>query len=122
MVQEGALRLVATTSQRACGTLLRMEKPASRFYLREWRKDRGWSQERLAEALDTTKATISRIEAGKQAWDGAFLEAAALALNTTPADIVRRRPEDPEAIEVRGLNPDQVRILNDMADQMRKAG
>ncbi len=96
--------------------------PQPRFYLREWRQHRGWNQDRLAEALHTTAATISRIENGKQAWDGEFLVAAALALNTTPADLVRRRPSDPEAIETVGLNPEQVTILRSMAEQMRKVG
>lgn len=69
-----------------------------RLYLREWREHRGLSQERLAEAIGTTAATISRIENRKQNWDQEFLKSAATALQCTPADLLNRDPSDSEAI------------------------
>ena len=55
-------------------------KHPSRLYLREWRQDRGLTQEQLADRIGTTKATISRIETrGRDATLG-FLEAAVEAL------------------------------------------
>ena len=102
--------------------LLHMAKSPPPLFLRDWRKERGLTQEQLAERLHITKASISRLESGKQGWDGIFLEAAAEALNCTPADLIRRRPGDPDAIEVTGLAPDQVSLVKGMVEQFRRTG
>jgi transcriptional regulator with XRE-family HTH domain len=60
--------------------------PRRALFLREWRLHRGLSQEQLAERLDTTKATISRVETGARDWTGGFVEAAAEALNIEVRD------------------------------------
>lgn len=96
------------------------ERP--RWYLKEWRKHAGYSLERLAEVIGTSKGHLGDIERGTRRYNEDILEQLALALNTTPADILRRRPQDPAGIEVKGLEPEQVRILNAMAEQMRKTG
>jgi transcriptional regulator with XRE-family HTH domain len=69
-----------------------------RLYLKEWRKFRGFSQERLAEVIGTTKATVSRIENLKQNWDQEFLQLAADALRCAPGDLLMRDPSQHEAI------------------------
>lgn len=48
--------------------------------------------------IGTTKATISRIENGKQNWDQQFLQLAAEALQCGPADLMMRDPSQTEGI------------------------
>ena len=99
-----------------------MTSSAPRWFLKEWRKDRGYSQERLAEMIGTTKGYLSDLERGVRRYNQDLLEQLALALNCTPADLIRRRPTDPDSIEIRGLDPEQVNLLQTMAAQMRKTG
>ena len=68
------------------------------LHLKGWRVHRTLSQERLAEMIGTTKATISRIENRKQNWDQAFLQAAADALRCEPRDLMIRDPSQPNAL------------------------
>jgi transcriptional regulator with XRE-family HTH domain len=93
-----------------------------KWFLKEWRKHRGYSQERLAELVGTSKGYVSDFETGKRRYNQDILEQFALALNTTPADLLRRSPSDPETIETQGLKPEQVSLLHDMVAQMRRAG
>ena len=65
------------------------------IYLREWREFRLLTQQQLADRLDTTAATISRIESGKRDYTGAFLLAAAYVLNCNPGDLISRPPTEP---------------------------
>lgn len=65
-----------------------------RHFIKEWREFRGFTQEALAEALDATKASISRIEGGKQSYTQDFLEACADALGTHPAALLMRPPTE----------------------------
>jgi transcriptional regulator with XRE-family HTH domain len=55
-------------------------KHPTHLYLREYRDDRGLTQEQLAERIGTTKATISRIENGRRDPTLGFLGAAVEAL------------------------------------------
>lgn len=59
---------------------------------------RGLSQEQLADRLETSVASISRIENGTQPYTQDVLEALAEALATDPASLLMRDPTDPEAI------------------------
>lgn len=74
------------------------KRPRRRTYFRQWRIHRGLSQEQLANRLDTSVASISRIENGSQPYTQDVLEALADALNTDPASLLMRNPEEPEAI------------------------
>lgn len=67
-------------------------------FLRQWREYRSLTQDDLAERLGTSKASISRIEAGQQAYTQDFLEACADALRTDPASLLMRNPTDEEAV------------------------
>jgi len=69
-----------------------------RTFFKEWRVHRGLSQEQLADRLETSVASISRIENGTQPYTQDVLEALADALNTDPASLLMRNPEDPEAM------------------------
>jgi transcriptional regulator with XRE-family HTH domain len=73
-------------------------KQRRRTFFKQWRLHRGLSQERLAERLETSVASISRIESGRQPYTQDFLEALAVALQTDPASLLMRDPSDPEAI------------------------
>ena len=67
-------------------------------FFKQWRIHRHLSQERLAERLDTSVASVSRIETGRQPYTQDYLEALASALQTDPASLLMRDPSDPEAI------------------------
>lgn len=69
-----------------------------RTFFKEWRLHRGLSQEQLAERLETSVASISRIESGAQPYTQDVLEALAEALSTDPASLIMRNPDDPEAM------------------------
>ena len=74
------------------------DDPRPRWFLKEWRKYRGYSQERLAELIGTSKGYISDLERGKRRYNQEILEAAAKALRAEPADILMRDPSDPAGI------------------------
>jgi transcriptional regulator with XRE-family HTH domain len=74
----------------------RIGNPARRrrHFIREWREFRGLTQEQLADAIDATKASISRIEAMKQGYTQDNLEAMADALGTHPGALLSRKPTE----------------------------
>jgi len=74
----------------------KQKRAAVRTYFKAWRKHRGLSQERFAELVGMTGASISRIEGGDQNWDQEFLLKAAEVLECTPGDLLTRRPDDPD--------------------------
>lgn len=67
-------------------------------FISQWREYRGLTQEQLAERLDTSKATISRIENFIQPYSQDFLEACAIALQTDAASLIMRDPTDSEGL------------------------
>jgi len=76
----------------------RPKRARRQTFLRQWREYRNLTQDDLAERLGTSKASISRIEAGQQAYTQDFLEACADALRTDPASLLMRNPTDEEAV------------------------
>lgn len=102
----------------------RPKKPRAwrRTFIRKWREHRGLSQDRLIERLGAdpdepdqpflTKASLSRIENGKQPYSQRILERLAEALNCDPADLLMRDPSQKDAPwdvyeAVRGLPPEK---------------
>ena len=71
---------------------------ARRHFIREWRKHRGLTQDHLAERVGIARTYVSKIESGARRYDQPFLEAAAVVLDCTPADLIVRDPRDPEGI------------------------
>lgn len=69
-----------------------------RTFIRQWRENRGLTLEQLAERLETTHATLSRIERGLQPYSQALLEAISEALQTDVASLLMRDPTDPEGM------------------------
>ena len=101
------LREAVTTHGYAVGNLLPMAKKQRmpvitrqkwrKNFIREWREDRGLTQQDLADAIGRTKATVSRIETGDIAYTREFLEAAADALGTHPGILLIRAPTPADA-------------------------
>ena len=80
------------------------KKVVSRFksdrpshYIREWRKHRGLTQERLAERVDMSTSSISQLETGKQDYSQRTLEAIAQALNCLAGELLMRNPSVDDA-------------------------
>lgn len=77
-------------------------KPAKyqRTYIKEWREHRGRMTlaqlaarlELIGGAIAKTEASLSRIENGKQPYTQETLEAIAVALDTTPDQLIGRNP------------------------------
>jgi transcriptional regulator with XRE-family HTH domain len=74
------------------------QPPYRRTYIRQWRTYRGLTLQRVADRIGTTHASLSRIERGVQPYSQPMLEAIADALQTDPASLLIRNPEDPEGI------------------------
>ncbi|MDX2233620.1 MAG: helix-turn-helix transcriptional regulator [Hyphomonadaceae bacterium] len=76
---------------------------APTWFLREWRLQRGWTQERLAVALGVHKGDVSKLERGQQRWNATHLAAISAALDVEPWWLVQVDPTDPannlEALE-----------------------
>lgn len=67
-------------------------------FIRHWREHRGLTLEQLADRIGTTHASLSRIERGLQPYTQPMLEGLAEALQTDPASLIMRNPDDPEGI------------------------
>jgi transcriptional regulator with XRE-family HTH domain len=82
-------------------------KKHSKTFIREWRKHRGLTQEQLAARLGTTQATIARIERGDIGYTQLMLEALAVGLKCTQADLLMRAPNSGDDIRdmISGLSP-----------------
>lgn len=72
--------------------------PLGHTHLAQWREFRDMSQDDLAVALEEhsingiTGASISRIESGLTPYSQDYLEATAIVLRCTPADLISRDP------------------------------
>ena len=70
----------------------RFKPRPQRYFFKEWRKHRGYTQEELAEMIGLTAPSISQLETGKQGFTDSTLEAIAEALNCGPGDLLMRNP------------------------------
>lgn len=69
-----------------------------RTFIREWRKHRRLTLEKLAERVGITHGNLSRIERGLRPYGQPLLEALAEELRTDPASLLMRNPLDPEGL------------------------
>lgn len=70
-----------------------------RTYFKEWREWKGWTQQELADRLETTTATVSRIENGARDWSKGYLESFSHVIGCEdPTDPITRPPYGPEPI------------------------
>lgn len=93
-----------------------------RHYVREWRKYRGLTQERLAERTPFTHGAISQLETGRTSYTQEMLEALAVALDCSPGDLLNVNPlKEGEVVDLmRLLNKAEnremaIRVLKSMA-------
>lgn len=63
-----------------------------KHFVREWRKFRGLTQERLAEQTPFTTGAISQLETGRTKYTQDMIEALAVALDCEPGDLLSRDP------------------------------
>lgn len=102
------------------------QKPRARrrTFFKEWREYRGLTQEQLADRLETSVASISRIESGTQPYTQDVLEALAEALMTDPASLLMRNPTDPDAIWSLWdkAKPGERQMIVDIARTVTKTG
>lgn len=74
------------------------KKNKTRWFLRQWRKHRGYTQERLAEMVGLSKPYISQLETGQRQYTQELLEALSEALSCDPRDLLIRDPSEPEGL------------------------
>lgn len=67
-------------------------------FIRQWRKHRGLTQERLADRIGMSSGNLSNIETAKQGYTQDQIEAIADALNCDVVDLLIRDPSTPDGI------------------------
>lgn len=77
-----------------------MAKPRQfrRTFIRQWRQARHLTLEQLAARLDMTASHLSMLERGERGYAQETLEKIADALQTDPASLLMRNPQDTDAI------------------------
>lgn len=83
-----------------------LKQKAVRHYVKEWRKKRDLTQERLAERIDRSRGLISQYESGETELSEETIYALAEAFNIAPGDILN-------------VNPDKEGLLVDITDALR---
>lgn len=83
-----------------------LKTKAVRHYVKEWRKKRDLTQERLAERIERSRGLISQYESGETELSEDAIYALADAFNIDPGDILN-------------VNPDKEGILVDITDALR---
>lgn len=80
-----------------------------RNFIREWRKSRGYTLEKLAELSGVSIAQISNIESRKNGYSWESLEALAEALTCEPADLLAGPPSNDDTLNSlwRRLDPQE---------------
>jgi transcriptional regulator with XRE-family HTH domain len=73
-------------------------KQYRKTFIREWRKYRGLTLERLSDRVGLTPSALSYLERGQSGYSQDTLELLAHALQTDPASLIMRNPNDEEAI------------------------
>ncbi len=84
---------------------------APRVFIREWRKKRGLTGERLAERLDTTKGVVSQLENGKRKVTTDWMFGIAAALDIDPEQLFRHPDQPTIADLLRAIGPDERRYI-----------
>lgn len=94
------------------------------WYLKAWRKHRGYTQERLAEMTGLSKPYISQLESGARQYTQELLEMFAEALSCAPADLIIRNPADPSGIWSiwDDLQPAERRQVVEIAKTIKRTG
>jgi len=109
MWTQGAVPL--TIRRMAHNPMLIPKDGPPRHYVREWRKFRGLTQERLAERTPFTTGAISQLETGRTSYTQDMLEALASALDCRAGDLISRNPY---------MDGDVVYLFNDLPDDKKR--
>lgn len=109
-VDNGSVHDLYMPASKAKKVVVRLKQPDFRpTFIKQWRKHRDLSQEKLAERVANylaergdnsgyTYASVGRLENGKMGYTQMILEALADALQTDPASLLMRDPLDPTGI------------------------
>lgn len=89
---------MATLLTRAHHRDMPANEPKKKTFIREWRKYRGLTLQRLADRLDMTPSHLSMLERGERGYTQETLEAIADALSTQPGSLLMRNPTNESAI------------------------
>lgn len=103
----------------------RLKAGHARHYIREWRKFRGLTLERLADRINVTAGAIGQLERGEVGYTQPMLEALAEALQTKPGALVSWPPgRDPGMSDILlNATPEQEQTIRTMAEALvRKTG
>lgn len=93
-----------------------------RVFLREWREYLGYTQERIAERIGTTKGTVSRMEVSTREPNLGYLAAFAEAIDRDVAELFHD-PERPTPAELlRGADPTELQAALDLIRSLKKTG
>jgi len=108
------------------------ERILGKTYIKEWRKKRGISLRKLEGRLETspggepliTHVSINRIENGEQPYSQEILEALAVALDCTPADLISVNPfKEGEVVDLmRHLSGDKYEQAIEFLKFLNRAG
>lgn len=91
-----------------------------RVYLREWREYLGLTQEQIADRIETTKGTVSRMEINSREPNLGYLAAFAEAIDREVSELFRD-PERPTQEDLlRSASPEQAREIADFAAFVRQ--
>lgn len=98
-------------------------KTRRKTFIRQWRKHRGLTLDRLSDRIGVTSGALSQLERGDVSYTQSMLEALAEALACEPADLLMRDPTDPEGIWSiwDQLEPAQRRQAIEVLHALRKA-
>jgi len=94
-------------------------------YFREWREWKGWTLEELADRMETTAATVSRVESGKRDWGKGYLEAFAHVIGCPyEIDPIRRPPGAAITLDdmLRDATPEQRRQAFAVVEAILRTG
>jgi len=94
--------------------------PARRWRLREWRRHRGYTQERLAEMVGTSKGYLSDLERGNRRYNEEILNALADALRCEPFELLSVDPESEFRSIWEALPKLSDADMKDIADRIRR--
>lgn len=83
-----------------------------RHFIKEWRKQRGMTQQQLADLVGVVVSSISQLETGKQGYSQSMLENLAKALGCEPWDLLHVDPRKEGDVTdlsqlLKGASPEQ---------------
>lgn len=93
------------------------------WFLKEWRTHRGLTQEQLANLVQSTHVTVSRMERGIAPYNQPFLEACAEALNCHAYQLLMGPPSLDDRGEISAklatLSDEQLKKISSIIDIMQ---